>query len=115
MKRIQRRRTRGWRKPDNCVYVGRGTKWGNPYTVQPIGMARWIVYEWDEPVSDMFRRRPDALAQCLVYYRLYAELQLRLEPGWLDPLRGKDLCCWCKLEDACHADVLIELMAEDGE
>jgi len=31
--RIQRRRTKGWRMPENAKYVGRGTQWGNPYKV----------------------------------------------------------------------------------
>ena len=30
--RIQRKRTKGWRMPENCVYVGRPTRWGNPFT-----------------------------------------------------------------------------------
>lgn len=24
-------------------------------------------------------------------------------------LRGKDLCCWCPLDQLCHADVLLEI------
>ena len=32
-KRIQRKRTPGWKMPPNTVYVGRPTKWGNPYEV----------------------------------------------------------------------------------
>ena len=31
--RVQRKRTKGWRMPANTVYVGRPTKWGNPYVV----------------------------------------------------------------------------------
>lgn len=31
--RIQRKRTKGWKMPPNTVYVGRPTKWGNPYRV----------------------------------------------------------------------------------
>lgn len=31
--RIQRKRTKGWRMPENTVYVGRGTDWGNPFKV----------------------------------------------------------------------------------
>jgi hypothetical protein len=27
----------------------------------------------------------------------------------LEPLRGKDLACWCPLSEPCHADVLLEL------
>ena len=30
-KRIQRKRTRGWRMPEGAVYVGRGSRWGNPF------------------------------------------------------------------------------------
>lgn len=31
--RVQRKRTKGWRMPENTVYVGRGSKWGNPYRI----------------------------------------------------------------------------------
>ena len=31
MKRIQRKRTKGWKMPKNCLYVGRPTKWGNNF------------------------------------------------------------------------------------
>ena len=32
-KRVQMRRTKGWRKPESAVSVARGTKWGNPFKV----------------------------------------------------------------------------------
>jgi hypothetical protein len=31
--RIQRKRTKGWKMPENTVYVGRGSKWGNPFSI----------------------------------------------------------------------------------
>lgn len=31
--RIQRKRTKGWKMPENTVYVGRPSKWGNPFTI----------------------------------------------------------------------------------
>lgn len=41
-KRIQRKRARGWRMPEGAVYVGRPTRWGNPYTLgaymDPVGL-----------------------------------------------------------------------------
>ena len=48
--RIQRRRTRGWKMPPNTVYVGRPTRWGNPFHVRPHmtaakavqAYARWL-------------------------------------------------------------------------
>lgn len=107
-KRIQRKRTKGWRKPDNTVIVTRPTKWGNPYTVKPIGMTEWAVYEWGEFI-EKHRLRTTALLQCLKLYRKWAELQVACEPDWLAPLRGKDLACYCKEGELCHADVLLEL------
>jgi hypothetical protein len=39
--RIQRQRTKGWRMPSDAVYVGRPTKWGNPFGYQKYtGLAR---------------------------------------------------------------------------
>ena len=37
MKRIQRKRTKGWKMPENTKYVGRPTKWGNPFTYEKSG------------------------------------------------------------------------------
>lgn len=40
-RRIQRRRSKGWRAPDGAVYVGRGSKWGNPFALRTKqGLAR---------------------------------------------------------------------------
>lgn len=75
--RIQRKRTKGWKMPDGAVYVGRPTKWGNPYGASPADLARY---------------REQAVG-CLP----------------TEELRGKNLCCWCALDQACHADVLLEL------
>jgi hypothetical protein len=40
-KRVQRKRTKGWRMPLGAVYVGRPTKWGNPF----IGPNAIELYE----------------------------------------------------------------------
>lgn len=79
--RIQRKRSKGWRMPEGAVYVGRPTKWGNPF----VG---------DGAVA-LFRMN----------------LLLRTRLGLLNPveLQGKDLACWCSLDVACHADVLLEM------
>lgn len=92
-KRIQRRRAKGWRMPSTAIYVGRGTPWGNPYTVEEHGRDEAIAL-YRAHLADFARRSPAA-------YRHF-----------LGPLRGKDLACWCSLEQACHADVLLELVQE---
>ena len=37
MQRIQRKRTAGFKLPENTKCVNRGTKWGNPYKIVPAG------------------------------------------------------------------------------
>lgn len=86
-KRIQRKRTKGWRMPDGAVYVGRGTKWGNPYLPAVQGDHRAAV--------DAYRVALD-LSPDLTH-------QVRFELG------GKDLACWCGLDQICHADVLLHI------
>ena len=32
-----------------------------------------------------------------------------------EKLRGKDLACWCALDQPCHADVLLEIISNDDD
>lgn len=102
-RRIQRRRTRGWRKPDNCWIVSRPSRWGNPCKVglmQEMGYVDphaaaadnfriWLAgSRFDAPTDAADRRRE----------RILADLHL---------LRGRDLACTCPLDRSCHADELL--------
>lgn len=84
-KRIQRKRTKGWRMPEGAVYVGRPTKWGNPFTNGPKG------------------------ENVLNFRALVAKGNRNYLRELKRTLRGKDLACWCPLDQSCHADVLLEL------
>ena len=84
-KRIQRKREKGWKNPSGTVYVGRPTKWGNPYLISEYGTAALMLY----------RAHIEGLA-------LRGNLSLA-------ELRGKDLSCWCPVGSRCHADVLLEM------
>jgi hypothetical protein len=96
-RRIQLRRAKGWRMPPNTVKVDRTSTYGNPFTPTNSGTIGPIA-------------------------RFAAECAPLLD---VEPLRGKNLACWCHLCDAhrngrplavdcpdcapCHADVLLEL------
>jgi hypothetical protein len=82
--RVQLSRKRGWKMPANTVKVDRTTKWGNPYAPSQEMSVENCVAE--------FRR----MARGVRYYDL-------------SELRGKNLACWCKPGEPCHADVLLEL------
>lgn len=115
--RIQRKRTKGWRMPEGAVYVGRPTKWGNPFVVVPAASHRggpgdmWgVLYEGRCLVR--FDVKRDALTDAVDRFRRlmrgpWADRQAEKE--LLETLRGKDLACWCAIGLPCHADVLLEL------
>ena len=110
--RIQRRRTKGWRMPENTVYVGRGSKWGNPYRVVPQAKRG----PFDMLVGDFFcgqstgaeSARRMAVKKYLsarenYHHNIPDDATIRAE------LAGKNLACWCPLDQPCHADVLLEI------
>jgi hypothetical protein len=90
-RRTQLRRTPGWRKPEGAIVVSRPSRWGNPYPLTaPTPEERTRV---------VARYRRDLEAGQLA---VTAD-DVRRE------LAGRDLCCWCPLDDPCHADVLLEV------
>lgn len=106
--RIQLRRTKGWRLPPAAVVVSRPTVFGNPFVVGRDGNAAECARrfrDWltgPEPLPGCGRMIGGAWAA--EWDGLRAKLLARLPE-----LRGKDLACWCKPGEACHADVLLEL------
>ncbi len=105
--RVQRKRTKGWKMPENTVYVGRPTKWGNPFRV-------------GDKVKNHFGTEftIDTVEGAINCYKNL--ILIKLNPGFifgqelvmnadLSELRGKNLACFCKEGQPCHADILLEL------
>lgn len=98
--RIQRQRTKGWRMPPNTVSVTRPGKWGNPFKAGPAFESEHVRIPEMTPA--------DAVAA----YRDYLERSLADHATTREAiaaLRGKNLACWCRLDQPCHATVLLEL------
>jgi len=134
-KRIQLRRTKGWRKPEGAIIVARPSKWGNWYKVTTVG-DKYAPGGYRDALPD-----PDALlvvqidkhgfrtgtqwggfadkAEATAFavdlharalHATRCDLDGRVHHEfYLGPLRGHDLACWCPLDQPCHADVLLEL------
>ena len=91
-KRHQRRRVKGYRLPEGVVCVTRPGKYGNPY--ESAKTFRMVLSAIDRGIPespkiehyDRMKRIHDSLGE----------------------LRGRDLACFCSLDDECHADVLLE-------
>jgi hypothetical protein len=84
--------------PQNAIYVGRPGRWGNPHRIG--GPNPFSV---DHPT---IRTAEDAV---VAFRRMFTSFSARYQEIELAPLRGKDLVCWCPLDQPCHADVLLEL------
>lgn len=121
--RLQRKRAKGYRMPTGAVYVGRPTKWGNPYrvssTTDPVWKPRgkWKLWHDDNllrvpSVVNYFNDKSKALKKAVELYRAWLKYQIRMSPQMrqaVEQLRGKDLLCWCAIGEPCHADVLLEV------
>lgn len=75
---------------EGVVYVGRPTKWGNPFLVhnsKTLEGRATLVAQYRFAITDAHQRNPIDFSE----------------------LRGKHLACWCPLDQPCHADALLEL------
>ena len=128
-KRVQMTRNKPWRAehPD-AVIVDRRTKWGNPFKVgdrfvnrapahrcpYPTDMDVGYRERRDAWTGEPYTERVDIVSDAKHAVALFRK-HIRYEDDHWDPflvrneLRGRDLACWCKLGEPCHADVLLEL------
>ena len=91
MPRVLNRRTD--KIPPDAVYVGRPSKWGNPFKIGRDGTREEVVAK--------YRKK-------LLWDMLPCNEDVRPDDPFFTEIRGKDLVCWCA-PLPCHADVLLEL------
>ena len=72
------------------VYIGRGSRWGNPYSHKEGTLAEHVVGS-----------RTEAIQKFEEYLLSNEELMASLPD-----LKGKILGCWCKPK-SCHGDILL--------
>lgn len=71
------------------VYIGRGSKWGNPFRMKSENQRGEVIEKYEEYARQKFSK--DELAV----------------------LVGKRLGCFCKPRK-CHGDILVKLIEEYG-
>ncbi len=128
-RRVQLRRTKGWRMPPGAIYVGRPTKWGNPFNFRPSDCC-WLALSFGCRGDINGRLQASVLAYCDWLGTVEYERGVTIKAGAkkidigrrfqikapaprvceiVTELRGHDLACWCPLDQPCHADVLLEI------
>ena len=109
--RVQRLRKKGFKLQEASrsglpvVFVGRPTKWGNPFKVL-FEKGYWVVRDkagnyW----SRLYTEKEGAAERAVECYSGWIDGQIGLD---LKELKGKDLACFCSLSCDCHADVLLK-------
>ncbi len=134
-RRIQRKRSKGWKMPPNTVSVTRPGKWGNPFDFRSSDCC-WLALSYgcrgdrlgrQEASVKAFREwiEPPTKGKKLVRMERGIRLgddekNFQIGPRFVvgppptidavrTELRGKNLACFCPLTHPCHADVLLEL------
>jgi hypothetical protein len=100
-RRVQLSRARGWRMPDNTMSVARPTRWGNPFTVKAAEEAGYGTGAQYTVVA--------AFKHWMLGEPHWAHGGILPAVPDIEPLRGMNLACWCRLDQPCHADVLLKL------
>lgn len=121
--RVQRKRTKGYKLPENTVCVTRPGKYGNPFiivgdmiylnvkfrrkTLYPgrfwqMGNQQDCVNLFRHLLTGAFNNTHDS--DIAYWVNHFANIDK-------DELRGKNLACWCALDKPCHADVLLEMLS----
>lgn len=121
-KRLQRKRTRGYRLPAGAICVSRPSIFGNPFAVRErVRNNTWAVIDTlDNTAPDIeFEHRREAQAYAVARFIDY----MRTRFMSVEELRGHDLACYCRLCsqhsdglplgticgecDPCHGDFLL--------
>ena len=74
--------------PLGAVYVGRPSKWGNPFKISKTLTRDDVIQKYEDRIVANIQNNP------IVYD--------------LSELKGKDLVCWCHPQP-CHAYILLKL------
>jgi len=72
------------KNPPNTIRVARPSRWGNPYSLKDFSREK-----------------------SLQLYEEWLIEQLDNDPTFLEPLRNKNLACFCKPNEKCHVDILL--------
>ena len=126
MKRIQRKRTKGFKLPENTVCINRPTKWGNPFKLMgdmiyiDAGHRRKVFSKWvcfydngGHTIEEVVQLFSDMIIDTRLHY-VEPEIKERFKvmQESISELKGKHLACFCKEGKICHGDILLELANE---
>ena len=131
--RIQRSRQHKQISPNGLpiTYVGRGSRWGNPFKVVKCAGGKWTVKTdgidnckelLSKHCKAVYDTREEAVTDAINCYNFWLlpyshkggsmmefYQSMAQTESVIESLKGKNLSCWCKVGEPCHGDVLLEI------
>jgi len=133
--RIRRKRIKGWRMPEGAVSVTRPNRFGNPFYLEECSGEQYMRARFGRKVMtiglSVERGQLEGVTvveayrawltgkPSVLYHYLMDEMELSrgTRKNTLKHIKrdlvGKDLACFCPLDQPCHADVLLEIANRD--
>lgn len=109
--RVQRKRAKGWRMPENTVSVCRPGRWGNPFPVVEPWLPEDVVRMFRDLINDgeaWWVTDEGTRWEQRNVWRGSAKERASLNVETIrTELAGKNLACWCPPDQPCHAEVLL--------
>lgn len=110
-RRVMRSRRRGSQLPPRTIYVGRPTKWGNPFATRDRGHAKAVILHKRWLAGDIGALTLEGMGFSPAEIDALDRLRCRVLTD-LHQLAGHNLACWCpENSDWCHAETLLALSA----
>ena len=123
--RIQRKRTKGWKKPENTVNCTRSGKGngvlGNPFFIkenwlyfceQPLCMVELHITEHERHtfLVNCFKKWIDG--EKIIVGQRIDETPQPYTREFIKTFAGQNMMCFCGLDKSCHVDVLLTIANE---
>lgn len=107
---IQRSRIKKQVSPNGLpiVYVGRPSKWGNPFRVVEKDGYWFVISDISGPEFSS-KDKNEAIHFAVGNYEEYVSHEHNAGNLDICELIDKNLSCWCSLDCKCHRDVLLKL------
>lgn len=83
------------------IYIGRPSKWGNPFSSKNWASSEFKVNSRKESIEKHKKWITEGDGKYLL--------------DDIHELKGKVLGCWCNSNQSCHGDILVELANEHGK
>lgn len=103
--------------PPNTKYIGRGSKFGNPFRVvrmHNLMGSFWATQDTRGSLIEGIRSirahhtKIEAQKEAVDLFRAWSEYKDFAE------LAGHDLACWCKEGEPCHGDIILERLDNES-